>query len=264
MMILPVGDTNPTRRLPVITVALITTNVAVFLLFNLQLAEPRLTCFIFRWAAIPLELVSSRPLPPAAVRGPACLPQAIAARNELLSVFTSMFLHAGLLHLGLNMLFLWVFGNNVEDRLGHLHFLLFYLAGGVVSVYAFAFLNEEVTAPLIGASGAIAAVLGGYILMFPRARVHTYVPFPLYLLVALIPGARVVGWFLLFAIVHLPAWLVLGLWFVTEALAVQEPARTGVANEAHVAGFLAGIVFTLLLGGRHRGRQPEPHPAVWG
>lgn len=263
-MVLPIGDTNPTRRLPLITVGLVATNLTVFVLVNVQLAEPQLTCFIFRWAAIPLELVSSRPVPPQAVQGPACLPQAIADRNELLSMFSSMFLHAGVFHVGLNMLFLWIFGNNVEDRLGHVTFLLFYLAGGVVSVYAFAFLNQEVIAPLIGASGAIAAVLGGYILMFPRARVHTYVPFPLYLLVGVIPGARVVGWFLFFAIVHLPAWLVLGLWFVTEALAVQEPARTGVANEAHVAGFLAGVVLTLLLGGRHRGRQPEPQQIAWG
>ncbi len=252
---LPIRDINPTRRTPVVTVTLVAVNVAVFVLFNLQMGPAELQCFQFQWGAIPFDLMSTSPIPTGAVQGPACLNEAVAARTELATVVTSMFLHGGLFHLGFNMLFLWIFGNNVEDRLGHLVFLLFYLLGGVVSVYGFAVLNAEVIAPLIGASGAVAAVLGAYALMYPRARIHTYVPFPLYLLAGIVPGARIAGWFLIFAIVILPAWIVLGFWFVTEWLAVQETATTGVANEAHVVGFAVGLLVALVLGGR----DGEPH-----
>lgn len=251
---LPIRDVNPTRRTPVVTVALVAVNVAVFAAFNLQLGSTQLQCFQLQWGAIPFELMSSSPIPPGAVRGPACVTEALAARSELLTVLTSMFLHGGLFHLAFNMLFLWIFGNNVEDRLGHGPFLLFYVVGGVVSVYGFALINPRLIAPLIGASGAVAAVLGGYVLMYPRARIHTYVPFPVYLLAGIIPGARITGWFLFFAIVILPAWVVLGFWFVTEWLAIQETAASGIANEAHVVGFVAGLLMALVLG-RRGGRE---------
>ena len=252
---LPIRDINPTHRTPIVTGLLIAANVAVFVLFNLQLGQTALQCFQLQWGAIPFELMGSAPIPTGAIRGPACVTEALSERQELLTVFTSMFLHGGLFHLAFNMLFLWIFGNNVEDRLGHVRFLVFYLVGGVASVYGFALMNSEVIAPLIGASGAVATVLGGYLLMYPQARIHTYVPFPLYLLAGIIPGARITGWFLFFAIVIMPAWLVLGFWFVTEWFAVQEAARTGIANEAHVAGFLAGMLLAVVLGATGNGSR---------
>ncbi|MBW3577924.1 MAG: rhomboid family intramembrane serine protease [Actinobacteria bacterium] len=248
-MVLPVGDRNPTRRTPVVTVTLIAVNVAIFFAFNAQLPQAQLQCFIFRWAAIPVELLRLQSLDPSVVPAdaPACLPAALAAKNVFLSALTSMFLHGSIWHLGFNMLFLWIFGNNVEDEVGHGTYLLFYLLGGLVSVYVFALLNPTAIVPLLGASGAIAAVLGGYFVLHPRARVQTYVPFPLYLLAWVIPRARILGFFFFFAIVDLPAWLVLGVWFATQLLALNEAAGGPVAYEAHVAGFIAGVAGTLVL-----------------
>ncbi|HEX2029390.1 MAG TPA: rhomboid family intramembrane serine protease [Nitriliruptorales bacterium] len=266
-MVLPVGDRNPTRRRPYVTVTLIAANVAVFMAYNLQLPEPQLTCFIYRWAAVPAELFDLHPISPTqAPVQPACLPAALAAKSVLLSTVTSMFLHGSLGHLLFNMLFLWIFGNNVEDDLGHGTYLLYYLVGGLVAVYAFALINTDTTVPLLGASGAIAAVLGGYLVLHPRARIHTYVPFPLYLLVGLLPRARISGWFLIFAIVDLPAWLVLSFWFVTQLTALAEATAggEGVAYEAHIAGFVAGVVATLLL--RATGSTAPPRrgqPVHW-
>ncbi len=259
-MILPIGDENPTRRFPVVTVTLIAINVIVYFAFESPLEGGELTCFIYRWAAVPRELLSFDTLPPGSVPDARCPMTLFTEKNVLVSAVTSMFLHGGLLHLLFNMLFLWIFGNNVEDRLGHVGYLLYYLAGGIVSVYAFALVNPSLTTPLLGASGAIAAVLGGYFLMFPRARVHTYVPFPLYLFTFLVPGAAIRGFFFFFAVVDLPSWLVLGFWFLTQITGVNEAARTGVAYEAHIAGFVAGVLFTLLLG--PRGRQPPMRQAV--
>ncbi|MGH3441783.1 MAG: rhomboid family intramembrane serine protease [Nitriliruptorales bacterium] len=256
-MVLPVGDRSPTRRAPVVTVVLIAVNVGVFLLFSLQLSGCELSRFVFQWAAIPRELLSLSPLDPAALppRLAECVAPALADKSVLTSIVSSMFLHGSLFHLLFNMLFLWVFGNNVEDRLGHGTYLVYYLAGGIVAAYAFAILNPSQLTPLLGASGAIAAVLGGYLVMFPRAQVHTYVPFPLYLLAVIIPGARITGWFLIFAIVTLPAWLVLGFWFVSQVTSANEAAAAGIAFEAHIAGFVAGLVFTLLLGGTQPRRR---------
>lgn len=259
-MVIPVGDVNPTRRIPFVTVLLIAANIAAFVLL-----QPRGGCaeasFLFRWAAIPTELLSFDALEPAQLR--AALGEACAAtvgdKNVLVSAFSAMFLHANLLHLGGNMLYLWVFGNNVEDRLGHVRFVLFYLGGGLVATYVFAVLNADTILPLLGASGAIAAVLGAYLVLYPRAAIMTYAPFPLYLLAVIIPGARIRGWFLLFAIVSLPAWLVLGLWFVLQVVSSSNPAADGgVAYAAHAGGFVAGIVLLLFLDDyrRRHGRQP--------
>lgn len=261
-MVLPVGDVNPTRRTPVVTVAFILANVVVFLFLQPSSGGCAEVAFLYRWAAVPSELLSLQPLGAPELRqviGPCAA--AVGTKSVLLSPLTAMFLHANLGHLFGNMLFLWVFGNNVEDRLGRARFVLFYAAGGIAATYAFAFLHAGELQPLLGASGAIAAILGAYLVMFPRARVHTYVPFPLYLLAAVIPGARLTGWFFIFAIVTLPAFLVLGLWFVLQLLSSASPvAGAGVAFEAHVAGFLAGVALTLFLDPGDRRALPPPIP----
>ncbi len=262
-MVLPVGDANPTSRRAYVTVGLLAANVAVFLLLQPRGGCPELA-FLFEWAAVPRELLSFHPLTDqqlAQYMTDACA-ATVGDKNVFVSALSAMFLHANLAHLGGNMLFLWVFGNNVEDRLGHLRFLLFYAAGGLVATYAFAVTNAGSTAPLLGASGAIAAILGAYLVMYPRAYVHAYAPFPVYVLAWIIPRARVTAWFLFFAIVTLPAWLVLGLWFLLQVVSARGPVADGVAYTAHVAGFLAGIALVAILDGRHRRRGlPAYRPA---
>jgi membrane associated rhomboid family serine protease len=259
-MVLPLGDMNPTRRRPFITVLLLIANVGVFVGLMLPLSGCDLVQFIYRWAAVPREILTLQPLDPGAIPDPSyaeCIAPVTEVKSVPLSVLSSMFLHGGLLHLGLNMLFLWIFGNNVEDRLGHLTYLIYYLAGGIVAAYAFAAVHPGQTTPMLGASGAIAAVLGGYLILHPRAIVHTIVAFPLYLLMFLIPRARTTAFFFVFAIQDVPAWAVLSLWFVFQLTGVDEAAGAGIAYEAHIAGFLAGILFTLLLGKRPQPAQPR-------
>jgi membrane associated rhomboid family serine protease len=257
-VVIPIHDRNPTLRPAYVTRALVAVNVVVFLLSPLGIAGigdsgPQALCsvqeFFDRWAAIPRELTSGDPLPlvvgPATVDpagNPAC--QLVAPdyeKSPIVSAVTAMFLHGGWVHLLGNMLFLAVFGNNVEDRLGHVRYLLFYLACGVAATYAFAFTDADARTTLVGASGAIAGVLGAYLAWFPRARVISLVPF------------------LLFIPLPLPAWLVLGMWFVIQAFySVGTGMAAGeVAYVAHVAGFVVGFLFALALG---RGREP-PGPA---
>ncbi len=254
-MVLPIGDRNPVRSFPFVTISLIAINVAVFLFANLQLERPEIFCFVYRWSAVPVEVLNFTELPEQAVRQLGCPAGQVPDKSVLISIITSMFLHGGWGHLILNMLFLWVFGNNVEDELGHLPFLLYYLLGGVVAVYGFAVFHPNLADTLLGASGAIAAVLGGYLILHPRAPVHTYIPFPLYLFAFLVPRARLTAFFLIFAIMEIPAWAVLSFWFLTQLAAldqVQGAGGSAVAFEAHIAGFLAGLVLTLIFRGRSR------------
>jgi membrane associated rhomboid family serine protease len=165
------------------------------------------------------------------------------------TVFTSMFIHEGWLHILFNMLFLWIFGNNVESAVGRLKFLLFYLLSGLVAVYAFAVINTSATVPLLGASGAIAGVLGAYMLLYPRARVLTFV-------------------FLLFfvTLVEIPALIILALWFLIDALLpsvgqVASHGGGGVAYVAHLGGFLFGLAVIRLLADRKRVEAAAP--PVW-
>jgi membrane associated rhomboid family serine protease len=159
------------------------------------------------------------------------------------TVFTSMFMHAGLLHLGGNMLFLWVFGNNVEDSMGRLRFLLFYLLAGIVAVYSEALLAPSSTLPTIGASGAVSGVLGGYILLYPRARILTMI---------------IIIFF--FTFIEIPALIMLGIWFALQALPAFADLATpdlgdgagGVAYLAHVGGFIFGLATIKLFAKRHR------------
>ena len=244
-MVIPVHDINPLRRTPWVTWTLIAINAGVLLItpgmipgsMSRATTVCRQEAFDYQFGAIPRELVTDRPLRLAPTgqavltqSGPACVAAKPSYRKiPALSVLTAMFVHAGWLHLLGNMLFLAVFGNNIEDRFGRIRYLFFYLACGFIAAYGFAFVHPSSTVPLIGASGAIAGVLGAYLALYPRARVWSLVPF------------------LFFIPLRIPAWIVLGLWFVLQwAYAVGGIAGGGaVAYVAHVFGFLAGLLVGL-------------------
>ena len=262
-MVLPVHDINPLRKTPWVTYLLVAVNVVVLLLTPVSLgtvwgspgpgAECRQAAFYDRYAAIPHELVTGRQLrlvptgqAVATQGGVGCLvKRPWYTKWPPLSVLFSMFLHAGWLHLLGNMLFLAVFGNNIEDRLGKLPFLIFYLACGYVAAYGFAAMNASSAQPLIGASGAIAGVLGAYLVLYPRARVWSLVPF------------------LFFIPLLIPAWLVLGLWFVLQwaySAGITTSGAGSVAYLAHVVGFVFGALIGLVI--RAAGGTPAGGPAT--
>jgi membrane associated rhomboid family serine protease len=261
-VVLPIGDVNPTHRRAVVTFALVVINLLVYVRSQVPLDGCDEAAFLYRYGAVPRELLDLESLPTAeldGLLGPCTA--AVDGKSVAVSLVTAMFLHGNLAHLLGNLLFLWVFGNNVEDRLGRVRFVVFYLVGGVVATLVYAALNPASTTPLVGASGAIAAILGAYLLLFPRATVLTYAPFPLYLLALVIPAARIRAWFLVFAVVTLPAWLVLGGWFVLQAVAARSELSSAVAYEAHLAGFVAGIVLLLVLDRRRSRHGQVPfHP----
>jgi rhomboid family protein len=255
--LIPIHDDNPTRRTSVINYALIAINVVVFLLEPVALApftqsgsateQCRELAFFHQWAAIPRELTTNEQLPVTA--GPPAGPTQCRAvrptydKIPALSVLSGMFLHGSWLHLLGNMLFLFVFGNNVEDRFGRIRYLLFYLACGYAATYGFALTQPNSQETLVGASGAIAGVLGAYLVLFPRARVISLIPF------------------LFFLPAQLPAWVVLGSWFVLQYFYFLGPGMaegSNVAYFAHVVGFLAGVVLTIILGGLSPARRPPP------
>jgi membrane associated rhomboid family serine protease len=207
---IPLRDVIPSRTFPFFTITLIALNSIAFL-FELTLSEPALEQFMRAYGVVP-------------------------ARFSGLSVFTSMFLHAGWLHFLGNMLYLWIFGDNVEDRLGHARFVAFYLLCGAAAVVAHVFMNPASTIPTIGASGAIAGVMGGYFVLYPNSRVLALVPL-----------------FIIWEIIEVPAILFLGLWFLMQffsgvgTMAVRSGAEAGgVAFWAHVAGFLTGMAGVLV------------------
>jgi membrane associated rhomboid family serine protease len=232
---IPLKDDIPTRRFPIVTVVLIAINVIVYFLFEQGLwglgdvGNER----VIEYGAIPIELTEPGTECVTAAGGTAvqCGSDGFAADQApaWLTVITSMFLHGSLLHLGGNMLFLWVFGNNIEDSMNRLVFLVFYLLGGVAALGLQVLMDPNSVIPTVGASGAIAAVLGAYARLYPRARVVT-----------------VVFIIIIFTIVTLPALLVLGLWFLLQLLpAFSEPAGSGgggVAYFAHIGGFLFGLL----------------------
>jgi membrane associated rhomboid family serine protease len=207
----PIGDDNSTRRaLPFVTYALIGLNVLVFLL-EIQDGE----AFIREWAFIPARFTAD----------PA---------GNLPTIFSAMFMHGGWLHLGGNMLYLWIFGDNVEDRFGHVKYLLFYLLAGIAATFAQFAVVPGSNVPNVGASGAIAGVLGAYILMFPHARVNVLF------------GSHIVA---------MPAVIVLGFWIVLQlmsgvgSIAATDADVGGVAYMAHVGGFVAGFLMAFLFRG---------------
>ena len=218
---IPLRDANPSSRTPWVTFLLIGLNTLAFL-YEVVLPESRLRQLIFTMGMVPAR-VTVFPADPAITFGDAFLP-----------LFSSMFLHGGWLHLIGNMWFLWIFGDNIEDRLGHLRYLLFYLVCGLGAGVAHTLFNLNSTMPTIGASGAVAGVLGGYLLLYPHARVLTLIPaFFLYM-------------------VELPAYIVLALWFViqlfsgTASLGARDASAGGVAWWAHIGGFLLGLALVKL------------------
>ncbi len=216
---IPLHDDNPTSTLPLVTVGLIVACVLVFL-WQLSLSERAIEAAIFAFGVTPATLLGATALPPEIYRVP-----------PWTTVFTSMFLHGGWLHLIGNMLYLWIFGNNIEDAMGHARFVVFYTLCGVAAVAAQAIPNPDSTIPMIGASGAISGVLGAYLLLYPRAQILVLVP---------------LGFFT--RLVYLPAVLVLGLWFVLQLVssALTPTEEGGVAFGAHIGGFVAGIALILL------------------
>jgi len=266
-VVLPVHDVNPTRRTPVVTYALVLVNVVAFLLSPLAAAPfvgdaggsqaCRQSTFFDHYAAEPKELLHNRQdsqgVTGAVGRDPAtgevgCVVKQPPPFSKVpfLSVLTAMFLHGGWLHLLGNMLFLYVFGNNVEDRLGRLKYLLFYLGCGYVATYGFSVFAPGSSTPLVGASGAIAGVLGAYLVLFPRARIWSLLTF------------------LFFLPVRLPAWLVLGSWFVLQYLYFRGAGLaggSGVAYGAHVIGFIVGVLVALPYRGSGQQRRLQPR---WG
>ena len=237
--LIPISDANPTRRFPVVTVALIVMNVIAF--FALQPgfgSTPEATNYFAENVAVPCQLQDEcpdRPVQYSELEEPVQIPD-----RSLLSfvgaILFSTFLHGGFLHIAGNMLFLWVFGNNVEDFLGKVKFAVFYLLAGIVAGFAHVLTNMEgipSLLPAVGASGAVAGVMGAYLVLFPRARVNTLVPL-----------------FFIWTVVRLSAWVVLGMWFVFQFFTSPD---AGVAWMAHVGGFVFGAIAVFVLGGRpHR------------
>jgi membrane associated rhomboid family serine protease len=225
--LLPLKDNVPTRSFPAVTVALIAANVLVYLW---EVSSPGLQAHVQSWGYYPC-----------AVEGP-CTTAAAQGHHEVVeTLFSSMFMHGGLVHIGGNMLFLWIFGNNVEDSLGHVRFLIWYLLAGIAATATQTFITlhfgtpADASIPNVGASGAIAGVLGAYFLLLPRARVLT---------------AIFLGFFFLFR--EVPAIFFLGFWIVLQALdgtiSITTPASGGgVAFFAHIGGFVFGVLTVKLL-----------------
>ena len=222
---IPLRDDNPAQRIPVVTRSLIVANVIVFVL-ELTLGEA-LPEFLRDWGVVPGRLFAS-------FAGDTSLPV------ELATVFTSMFLHGGWLHLVGNMWYLWIFGDNVEDLMGSARFALFYVGGGAIAALVHSALLPGSAIPTVGASGAIAAVLGAYAQAFPRARVITLVPI-----------------FFFFQVIAVPALVLLGVWFLLQFISGTLSiggSSGGVAWWAHIAGFVYGFVAIALLSRQRRSR----------
>ena len=216
--LLPIGDDDSgIERPPAVVLALILANAAAFV-YQLTLSPPELSRLVFSWGVQPYEITRFTDIPP--LIGP----------PVIATLITSMFLHGGFLHIGANMLFLWVFGDNIEDAMGHFRFLLFYLMCGVAGSFAEVLIHADSVVPMIGASGAISGVMGAYLVLFPRGMV------------------RVATLFIIIPLIfRLPAVIVIGLWFVFQALSgyaslSMESVQGGTAFFAHIGGFLAGIV----------------------
>lgn len=225
----PIRDHNPSEKTPYVTFALIALNVLVFVSYFPWLGERELFRFYFDWALIPENVTDGR---------------------NLHGLFTSMFLHGGVMHLLGNMLFLWIYGDNLEEDLGHVGFLIFYLLSGLGAGLLHVAIAPYSPVPLVGASGAIAGVMGGYLLMYPRAKVDVFFFFIVF-----------------FKIWPIPAWIVLGIWFAMQLFGVagSDPTGGGVAYWAHISGFVVGLVmmipFWARRGGAKHWERTHGHPA---
>lgn len=225
----PIRDHNPSGRTPYVTYLLMAANIAVFFSYAALFDTPRdLNLLFMQFGAVPARLASG---------------------DGALTLLTSMFMHAGWMHLAGNMLFLWIFGDNVEDEMGHLPYLGFYIGAGVLAALIHVISAPNTAVPMVGASGAIAGVMGGYLLLFPRARVDI-------LLILIV----------FFKIFPIPAWILLMLWFGMQFIGGigTDPQAGGVAYWAHAGGFLAGMMLALPLwlkrGGPAFWRRTDGHP----
>lgn len=228
----PIRDHNPSLRTPYVTYSLIAANIVIFAAYWPYFADERLLAAFFNdWAMVPIR---------------------ISHGQQIHTLLTSMFLHGGLMHLGGNMLFLWIFGDNLEDELGHVGFLVFYLVSGIGADLAQLMVDPLSRIPTVGASGAIAGVMGGYLLLFPKARVDVLIIFVVF-----------------FRVFPIPAWAMLALWFGLQLFnaAVSDVSLGGVAYWAHAGGFVIGLLWVLPLwlrrGGPaywHRTHGHPPHP----
>ena len=263
----PIKDNIPTDRFPFVTAALIVANFVVYVLAirhgGSLISGPDIQ-EVLKYGAIPYalthpgvhcaEVARQTPTGPQAL-GVVCntrllAANAIPAANPLPAwetVFTAMFMHASILHIGGNMLFLWIFGNNVENAMGPVKYIAFYVVGGIAALALQVAINPHSTVPTLGASGAIAAVLGGYIVLYPRARVLTLIFIILF-----------------FTVIELPAWVLLGAWFALQAVfgatGLTSPTSAGgVAYFAHVGGFLFGVLTIRLLATKRK-QVPPPRP----
>jgi membrane associated rhomboid family serine protease len=229
--VFPLKDDNPSESAPVVTVALIVLN-ALFFVYQISLEAGGADgaragqAFIEEFGLVPCRLTGACRVGPE-------LP------SPILTIFTSTFMHGGLFHIGGNMLYLWIFGNNVEDTLGHGRYLLFYLLSGVAAALAQTAVGPSSMVPMVGASGAVSGVLGAYLLLFPHAHVTTLI---------------ILGFF--FRLVHIPAMVVLGFWIVLQVLngLGSFGSSGGVAFFAHIGGFLAGMGLLYVLKPRARSR----------
>ncbi|MGV6850423.1 MAG: rhomboid family intramembrane serine protease [Marinibacterium sp.] len=230
----PIRDHNPSGRTPYVTYGLIAANVAVFLIYlGLLGNDAGLNRFYATWGIIPAG---------------------VSRGDGLITLITSMFLHGGFMHLAGNMLFLWIFGDNLEDEMGHVPYALFYLAAGIGAGLIQVVSAPDSTIPTVGASGAIAGVMGGYLLLFPKARVDI-------LLILVI----------IFKVIPIPAWVMLGVWFGFQFVGGlgSDPEAGGIAYWAHAGGFVLGLLMTvplwLRLGGPefwNRNHGHPPHPEI--
>ena len=225
----PIRDHNPSENQPVVTISLIAINVLAFVIYSTMYTDDAaLGQFYQNWAMIPAR---------------------IAAGDGYHTLFTSMFMHGGIMHLGGNVLFLWIFGDNLEDELGPIKFLIFYLVCGVLADVAQITADPNSLIPTVGASGAIAGVMGGYLLMFPKARVDV-------LLILII----------IFKVFPVPAWVMLGIWFALQIISGigSDISGGGVAYWAHAGGFIAGFILMLPVwlreGGKGFWQRTEGHP----
>jgi len=210
----PLHDDNPTEQLPIVTMAIIAVCAAVFA-YQFTLPDKPGEAFAFQYGAIPAVVLSQ-----------AAPPHDFASIPATLTLITSMFLHGGWMHLLGNMLYLWIFGNNIEDAMGHLKFAIFYALCGVLAALSHAFTDPSSQIPMVGASGAISAILGAYLLLYPRARVLVLIPPPF------------------FGTTSVPAVLVLGFWFLGQLYSGGLSLGShggGIAFFAHIGGFVAGI-----------------------
>jgi membrane associated rhomboid family serine protease len=238
--LLPIRDDNPTHRSAIVTALIVIASVYAF--FSEQpLGEDEAVAFLYERAAVSCEVVTGDPLTSFEIESGTCEsapgPEAFPGKSIALSLVTSLFLHANLAHLFGNMWIFWIFANNIEDHLGHLRFLVFYLVAGLLATAAFIAVNPTSTVPLIGASGAIAGVMGAYLILFPTVGITSIVP-PLF-----------------FFPFRVPAWVFLGFWLLGQ-FAVSSDAGQ-VAWEAHVGGFVVGAVYAMVMRRRilARGRR---------